>query len=1276
MRNLLIVSLFLFSFSYAFAQKTKVPPKNYPSLLWEITGKDLKKPSYLFGTMHVSSKMVFHLSDSFYLGIKNADIVALETDMGTWQDDFSRYDMTPYGLDNLYSQKGFGGPNDYLTISTLQGQPYEKLIELALYSSPSMINSFLYRTNSDKTVDFEEDTYLDMHIYQAGKKWGKKVCGVENFDRSMELMKEAYVDAAKEKNKKERSYDYDEDFSYSKLEDAYRSGNLDLLDTINKVNSTSAAFDEKFLYKRNEMQANSMDSIMKTGQALFVGVGAAHLPGQRGVIELLRRKGYKLRPIKMSERDSKHKEEIEKMRVPVKFSKQTSADGFFSVNMPGKLYDFNGAFGLIDQEQFADMSNGAYYMVTRINTNSILWGHDESTVLRKIDSVIYENIPGKILSKTSITKNGYKGFAVTNRTRRGDFQRYNIFVTPFEIILFKMSGNDDYVKDGTEADQFFNSIELKNYSSAWTKWSPSFGGFEVQLPHQPVIDKKGNWKFSALDKQTNTGFEIIRTDIHNYNFVEEDTFDLNLMEESFASSDFIDKQISRKQTNTGGYPSLEVKYKYKDGSVAMVKFLIQGAHYYTLVAHGKSENAKMIDFLNSFAITPFKYDEAKQLADTSLYFTVNSPVPLEKPKKLSMYPDDLSRYGYYGEGDDDAAYLENGKYQTRTVTNDSTGEKIYVTFYKPSRYFYNADTSAFSDSSYFNLERFPWQFRYKKDYELPNKMKVLEYVMGDPKSSRYIIGKSFSRNGVLYNLQTEGDTITKESAFITNFFESFVPSDTVKNADPAERKTKIFFGDFFSNDSSLHKKAVVNVNDVDFDSTDFSQLKKAIQSLTWKEKKYVDVKNDFVWQLGKTKSNAAADFLKEIYYAAGDTVELQYTALQALLNQKTSYAYQVFKNIMVNEPPVIDVDNNGIGYRPARKNYLPGSGYYTDYTISQYNYDDDNSRDRSFFNDLYDSVQLTSTIIKDILPLMNIHDYEHPIMDLMGTMIDSNLLKAEDYQPYETKFLIEAKQALKKQVISEKNKSIQKAQSDKDKTDDSGYGETDGDDGNTELSLYATLLMPFWDQNPAVPQLINQMLKSSDKRLKYNTTLLLLRNKKAIPDTMLNYFAALDDYRYELYADLKQSRLRNLFPIQFNSQAELAKSELLRIGPDYSKPDSIVYVDKLPVQYKERKGYVLFFKYKNKKDDNAWKLASVGMIPSDPKKFEFDAKKDKYWEEAEYDFTQMSTTKIDTDEPVKDQLQKALKKMEYSKRNSAAEFYKDEDNPYGLNLLGGLNFKD
>src|SRR5215212_9866038 len=154
MRTLLTVAVFIFSFS-SFSQKTKVPAKNYPSLLWEISGKGMSKPSYLFGTMHVSSKMVFHLSDSFYIAIKNADVVALETDMGSWQEDFSRYDMQgPQGMFGLFQEKnGNGAPEDFLTLHTVRFPSYEKLIELALYNSPSMINNFLYRSNSERTAD-------------------------------------------------------------------------------------------------------------------------------------------------------------------------------------------------------------------------------------------------------------------------------------------------------------------------------------------------------------------------------------------------------------------------------------------------------------------------------------------------------------------------------------------------------------------------------------------------------------------------------------------------------------------------------------------------------------------------------------------------------------------------------------------------------------------------------------------------------------------------------------------------------------------------------------------------------------------------------------------------------------------------------------------------------------------------------------------------------------------------------------------------------------------
>ena len=168
MRILTTGLVLLFTASIGYSQKTKVPPKKYPSLLWEISGNGMKKPSYLFGTMHVSSKMVFHLSDSFYLAIKNADVVALETDMGSWQEDFSKYDLQGTGYNFLGYRRGVGEPNDYLTINSLQFPAYEKMIELALYNSPSIINNFLYRSYSEKNSDFEEDTYLDLHIYQTG----------------------------------------------------------------------------------------------------------------------------------------------------------------------------------------------------------------------------------------------------------------------------------------------------------------------------------------------------------------------------------------------------------------------------------------------------------------------------------------------------------------------------------------------------------------------------------------------------------------------------------------------------------------------------------------------------------------------------------------------------------------------------------------------------------------------------------------------------------------------------------------------------------------------------------------------------------------------------------------------------------------------------------------------------------------------------------------------------------------------------------------------------
>jgi len=108
----------------------------------------------------------------------------------------------------------------------------------------------------------------------------------------------------------------------------------------------------------------------------------------------------------------------------------------------------------------------------------------------------------------------------------------------------------------------------------------------------------------------------------------------------------------------------------------------------------------------------------------------------------------------------------------------------------------------------------------------------------------------------------------------------------------------------------------------------------------------------------------------------------------------------------------------------------------------------------------------------------------------------------------------------------------------------------------------------------------------------------------------------------------------------------------------YNILDSIQFIDKLPVIYKGKKGYVYFFKYKQRKDDNNWKLASSGLMP-----LSLDTSATALDNSREENFTQFSATKLNNEEPVKQQLEKALKQLLYAKRQSAKQFYSRRDAP-------------
>jgi hypothetical protein len=171
--------------------------------------------------------------------------------------------------------------------------------------------------------------------------------------------------------------------------------------------------------------------------------------------------------------------------------------------------------------------------------------------------------------------------------------------------------------------------------------------------------------------------------------------------------------------------------------------------------------------------------------------------------------------------------------------------------------------------------------------------------------------------------------------------------------------------------------------------------------------------------------------------------------------------------------------------------------------------------------------------------------------------------------------------------------------------------------------------------------------------------MLFIRYQKQLPDTLLKAIASKDDYRYELYAELKEMNKLHLFPAVFNRHTDIARSELMSIGSSYRKPDTLVYLQRLPVEHHGKKGYVYFFKYRVKKEDLGWKIAMAGIVSE---------KEDQYFmDETDkddvrvYSFSELTNTRLDEDEPVEGQLWKQLKREMYSKRKSAANFYYGED---------------
>ena len=1149
MKNLLI---FIFLLSYSL-----VAQNNQKSLLWKITGPESEKTSYLYGTMHISGRLAYHLGEEFFNAIEEVDAVALESNPIIWLDEIfnSKYANDYLGKFGFQSQtyKGF-----YQAAFKLE-PPTNKLLKSYIASDHYFSNWMLYRENKSQ-LDFEEETFLDLFIYQTGKKQEKNVYSLEDFKATTTLSK---LGNLPDPNKKEQNAWFEklteEKNARELIEDAYRNKDVLLLDSLHgQINSDN--FLKYMLDIRNDLMAAKIDSfISEKDISLFVGIGAAHLAGEKGVIQFLRDKGYTVEPMTttITDKAKSIKTSYDQITTSLAFTNTYESD-LFSVKIPGKMYETPPESN--NQRQFfsPELTNGSYFSIKQISTYGFLKGLTEKDFENKVDSLLFESIPGKIISRNKIQKNGFNGVDILNKTANGNFQRYQIFYTPINIFIFKMGGKNELVKN--QGNAFFESIQLKELIPEWTQTQSLKNDFSLSTPkyfniknNNKITSLYNHPELEAFDPKTNAYYLIKRASLHDFGFIETDNYELNRLTEKFLKSNNIDT-FSIIFNRTAALPSSLAQAKNAKGHYLTLKIIIKGPFYYLLLRVSPAE-LTMDQFFTNFELNNFEYQfPFEKQIDSTLLFSVNSNYLYP-----SVFNDQYSK-AYEIKNKNlkkikvDESYKSNA--ESRIYYSENY-ERIYVEAYKYHDYahFDHIDSLWQEEKNYYTKTK-QLAIREEKATQVDNKY-YLELSLIDTNSSRMIWIKEILHFGTLYTLKANLDTLSTPSLFVQNFFDSFTPFDTLIGKSVFDSKSDLFFKNIYSSDSLLKAQAIASVNDyINFEDKDFEAIKSVITDYPF-TKNQMGTKKQLIEDLCKLKDPSIYDYLLSIYEKFEDTASYQLAILRGLARQNTKKGNELFLKLLEKDIPL---SNNS----------------YEIYNI---------------VFPLFDSLSLASNLFPDLLNYTFVKQYKTPIYMLLSALVTDKKINPKKYKKNYKQILREAKIELKEQISYEQYEQGKKY---------SNYSyDSYKNQGNDLLTNYVTLLKPY-DHKPDVAFFFKKLNLVKDYIVQTDINVERILLKETVNDSIWEFLAADLINRSYLYNSLKTIEKLDYFPEKYKTQNAISASILY--GNNFNQEtDSMVFLERKLINLQNDTGYVYFYKSKRKNEDD-WVLDYIGLQPTNESK--------------------------------------------------------------------------
>ncbi|MEJ7611011.1 MAG: TraB/GumN family protein [Ferruginibacter sp.] len=257
----------------------------------EISGKGLKKPSYLFGTFHLLCKEDILFGANLKQAMKNAEEVYFEMDLDDPANTLGG--LFFLNMKNGKSLKDLYTAEEYEKLKKFFSDSLKMNIGIFAKMKPMMLEALLY----PRMMSCKNPSGVEMELMGIAKKEKKEIKGFE----TIQFQSSVFDSIPYEVQAKALLKDIDSTDKYrlyfNKMLNIYKGQQTGQLIQLMADSSFSEGLDNDILLKnRNINWVNQLAGIFKT-KNIFIGVGAAHLFGKDGLIVLLRQKGYKVKPV-------------------------------------------------------------------------------------------------------------------------------------------------------------------------------------------------------------------------------------------------------------------------------------------------------------------------------------------------------------------------------------------------------------------------------------------------------------------------------------------------------------------------------------------------------------------------------------------------------------------------------------------------------------------------------------------------------------------------------------------------------------------------------------------------------------------------------------------------------------------------------------------------------------------------------------------------------------------------------------------------------------------